>query len=105
VIGIRPCDAKAFVLVRLNFDTPDVQDPYWVRAYEATTFIGLGCASPCSACFCTTAGCGPYHEEGLDVLLADGGDHYLAKVLTDKGAAFLKTAGGRKTVAPRPESN
>jgi ferredoxin len=81
------------VLTRLNFDTPDVQDPYWVRAYESTTFIGLGCTNPCSACFCTTAGCGPYHEEGLDVLLGDGGDHYLAKVLTDKGAAFLKAAG------------
>jgi ferredoxin len=93
VIGIRPCDAKAFELVRLNFDTPDYKDPYWLRAYESTTFIGLGCETPCGSCFCTTAGCGPYHEEGLDVLLADAGDHYLAKVLTDKGAKFLDTAG------------
>jgi len=93
VIGIRPCDAKAFELVRLNFDTPDYKDPYWLRAYESTTFIGLGCETPCGSCFCTTAGCGPYHEEGLDVLLADAGDHYLAKVLTDKGAKFLDAAG------------
>ncbi len=93
VIGIRPCDAKAFELVRLNFDTPDYQDPYWLRAYASTTLIGLGCETPCSSCFCTTAGCGPYHEEGLDVLLAEAGDHYLAKVLTDKGAKFLDTAG------------
>lgn len=93
IVGIRPCDAKAFSLVRLNFDTPDYQDPYWLRAYEATTFIGLGCTAPCSACFCTTAGCGPYHEEGLDVLLADAGDHYLAKVITSKGGALLKAAG------------
>jgi ferredoxin len=100
VIGIRPCDAKAFVLVRLNFDTPDYQDPYWLRAYESTTFIGLGCEAPCSSCFCTTAGCGPYHEEGLDVLLADAGDHYLAKVLTEKGAKFL-AAGGWKTAAAK----
>ncbi len=98
VIGIRPCDAKAFVLVRLNFDTPDYQDPYWLRAYESTTWVGLGCEAPCSSCFCTTAGCGPYHEEGLDVLLADAGDHYLAKVLTEKGARFL-AAGGWKTAA------
>jgi ferredoxin len=100
VIGIRPCDAKAFVLVRLNFDTPDYQDPYWLKAYESTTFIGLGCESPCSSCFCTTAGCGPYHEEGLDVLLADAGDHYLAKVLTDKGAKFI-AAGNWKTAAAK----
>jgi ferredoxin len=93
VLGIRPCDAKAFGLVRLNFDTPEYQDPYWLRAYESTTFIGLGCAAPCATCFCTTAGCGPYHEEGLDVLLADAGDHYLAKALTAKGGKFLDAAG------------
>ena len=100
VIGIRPCDAKAFALVRMNFDTPDYQDPYWLKAYESTTWIGLGCTSPCSSCFCTSAGCGPYHEEGLDVLLADAGDHYLAKVLTEKGAAFIGAAGW-KTAAPK----
>jgi sulfhydrogenase subunit beta (sulfur reductase) len=103
VIGVRPCDAKAFVLVRLNFDTPDYKDPYWVRAYESTTWIGLGCAAPCSSCFCTTAGCGPYHEEGLDVMLADAGDHYLAKVLTDKGAKFLDAAGWKTGAAKDAE--
>ena len=93
VIGVRPCDARAMTLLNLNFDTPEYKDPYWVRAYEATTFVGLGCDNPYSTCFCTTAGCGPYNEQGLDVLLADNGDHYLAKVLTDKGAALLKSAG------------
>ncbi|MGD9054898.1 MAG: 4Fe-4S dicluster domain-containing protein [Desulfobacterales bacterium] len=93
VIGIRPCDAKAFELVRLNFDTPDYKDPYWIKAYEATTLVGLACESPCSTCFCTTAGCGPYHEEALDLLLIDNGDQYWAKVLTDKGEAFLSAAG------------
>jgi len=93
VCGIRPCDAKAFLLVGHNFDTPDYKDPYWIRAYEATTLMGLACDEPCSSCFCTTAGCGPYHEEGLDVLLADAGDHYLAKVLTEKGEKLMAAAG------------
>jgi ferredoxin len=93
VIGIRPCDAKAFILVRKNFDTPEYKDPYWIRAYEATTFIGLACDSPCNSCFCTTAGCGPFHDEGLDVLLVDSEDHYLAKALTEKGEGFLNAAG------------
>jgi ferredoxin len=99
VVGIRPCDAKAFILVRMNFDTPDYQDPYWLRAYESTTWIGLGCEAPCSSCFCTTAGCGPYHEEGLDVLLADAGGHYLAKVLTEKGSKFAEAAGWKTSAA------
>ncbi len=93
VIGIRPCDAKATCLVRLNFDAPDVKDPYWLNAYEATTFVGLACDTPLSTCFCTTAGCGPYHEEGLDILLIDADDGFLAKLLTEKGEAFAKSAG------------
>ena len=98
VLGLRPCDAKAIELVKLNFDTNDYKDPYWLNLYETTTFVGLACDSPCSTCFCTTAGCGPYHEAGLDVLLVDEGQTFLAKALTDKGAALLK-AGGWETTA------
>jgi ferredoxin len=98
VIGIRPCDAKAFVLVNHNFDTPEYKDPYWIRAFEATTLVGLACDAPCSSCFCTTAGCGPYHEEGLDVLLVEAADHYLAKILTEKGEKLVDAAGWNKAV-------
>jgi sulfhydrogenase subunit beta (sulfur reductase) len=98
VIGIRPCDAKAFGLVRLNFDTPQYKDPYWLKAYEATTLVGLACDAPCSSCFCTSAGCGPYHEEELDLLLIENGDQYQAKVITDKGEAFVAAAGWNTAV-------
>jgi len=98
VIGIRPCDAAAFELVRKNFDTPEYKDPYWIRSYETTTFVGLACSDPCSTCFCTTAGCGPFYEKGLDVLLIDAGDHFLASAVTSKGKDFLK-AGGWETQA------
>ena len=93
LIGLRPCDAKALTLVKLNFDTTDYKDPYWLKAYEATTFVGLACDDPSSTCFCTTAGSGPYNEEGLDLLLIDVDDHYLAKVITEKGATLLESAG------------
>jgi ferredoxin len=93
VVGIRPCDASAFLLVKRNFDAPQYQDPYWLKAYNAMTFVGFACNDPCSTCFCTSAGCGPFHESGLDVLLVDSGDRFLAKSLTDKGKAFLAAAG------------
>ncbi len=93
ILGIRPCDAKSATLLNLNFDTIEYQDPYWVKALAATTFIGLACDAPRSTCFCTSAGCSPYHEEGLDILLVGQEDAYLAKVLTEKGEAFVKTAG------------
>jgi ferredoxin len=93
VLGIRPCDAKALAMVRMNFDTPEYKDPYWLRLYEATTFVGLACDAPCSTCFCTSTDCGPYHEEGLDVLLATEGEGVAAKALTAKGEALLAAAG------------
>ncbi len=93
VIGIRPCDAAAFLLVKRNFDTPEYKDPYWAKSYEATTFVGLACNNPLSTCFCTSAGCGPFHEEGLDILLIDMGDYFFAKIISSKGENLLKSAG------------
>jgi ferredoxin len=98
VIGIRPCDAASFLLVKRNFDTPDIKDPYWIRSYESATFVGLACHTPCSSCFCTTAGSGPFQDEGLDVLLVDDGDAYLAKVLTPKGEDLIAAAGWQESI-------
>jgi ferredoxin len=93
LIGIRPCDAASFLIVKRNFDTPEYKDPYWLSAYEATIFIGLACGNPCSTCFCTSSGCGPFHEDGLDLLLVDEGENFIAKILTPNGENFIKSAG------------
>jgi sulfhydrogenase subunit beta (sulfur reductase) len=97
IVGIRPCDAHAFEIVKANFDTPEYRDPWWVRRSELTTLVGLGCTEPCPTCFCTSVGGGPFSEKGLDVLLYDLGDRFLARAITDKGEAFLKKAEGGST--------
>lgn len=96
LIGVRPCDAKAFLLVKLNFDNPDYQDPYWVKSYEATTTVGLACTNPCGTCFCTSAGSGPHDPQGSDVLLVPDGDGYLVQVLSEKGEKLAAAAGWAK---------
>lgn len=93
VIGLRPYDAKAIQLTRLNFDTKDYKDPFWIRNYERCTFVGLAVNDPSPLDFSTSCGTGPFAEEGLDVLLVDAGDAFLAKVLTEKGEKFLNEAG------------
>lgn len=93
VIGIRPCDADAFAVVRRNFESPEYQDTYWLKNFEATTLVGLACDNPCPTCFCTSAGSGPFNETNLDVLLVDTGDAYLARVLTEKGEKLADSAG------------
>jgi len=103
VVGIRPYDARAVQLVKMNFDTKDYRDPYWCDAYEATTFVGLAVNRPGPFDFSTSTGTGPFSEEGLDILMADLDDKFLAKVLTPKGEAFAK-ACGFETVANDKES-
>lgn len=89
VVGIRPCDANAFQIVKRNFDNAEFRDPWWVQRYEATTLVGLGCNEPCATCFCTSAGEGPFGKNGLDVILHDMGSRFLAEGLTSKGEDFL----------------
>lgn len=100
VIGIRPCDARAFELVDVNFETPEFSDPWWVKARNSTTLVGLGCTTPCSTCFCTSVGGGPFDEAGLDVLLTETDDTFFAKVLTQKGESLFQAA---KTMGPAEE--
>jgi ferredoxin len=97
VFGIRPCDAKAFQLVDVNFNTPEYQDPWWIRRRQSITLVGMACTNPCSTCFCTSVGSGPFSAEGLDVLLTDLGDDVVAEVVTAWGSEILDQAGIRGT--------
>jgi sulfhydrogenase subunit beta (sulfur reductase) len=90
VVGVRPCDALAFQLVRINFDNPQYRDPWWVRRMDATTFIGFACNDPCASCFCTSVGSGPFSDKGLDALMVDLGERFIVKSVTAKGEAFLE---------------
>ncbi len=105
IVGIRPCDAHAFQIVKINFDNKEYRDPLWVQHFESTVLVGMGCNEPCSSCFCTQVGGGPFDEEGLDVILCDLGESYLVKTLTDKGEEFLKKAKGGNPAGEEEKKN
>lgn len=91
LLNIRPCDAKAFQVLDMVFCKDELStDPYWKDKRDNTLLIGLACTEPCSTCFCTSVGCGPYHEQGLDILFMDLGDKYLVKEISDKALEFTK---------------
>jgi len=94
VVGIRPCDAHGFQIVKRNFDNAEYRDPWWVKRFETTTMVGLGCNEPCASCFCASVGGGPFATEYLDVVVFDLGDSFLARAITEKGEAFLGKAEG-----------
>jgi ferredoxin len=89
ILGVRPCDARAFKLDDVNFNTGDIKDPWWVKRRDSSTLVGLACNAPCSTCFCTSVGSGPFDTAGLDVLLVDVGDGYVAHSITKKGEELL----------------
>ena len=68
LFGIRPCDAKAIILLDTVFCTEEYHDPYWKNKRDATIIIGMGCNDPCQTCFCTTVGGSPFNHDGLDAL-------------------------------------
>lgn len=94
VLGIRPCDCRALTVLDCVFDTEDVKDPFYVARRENTVLIAVGCDRPLSTCFCTAVGGGPFDEEGVDILLADSGDSFVAKAVSPKGEEFLSEYAG-----------
>ncbi len=90
VFGIRPCDARSFVLLDRVFDGNGWHDGCYLSRRRNTTVVALACPKPGVACFCASVGGGPFSTEGLDVLLTDLGHEYLLEVVTDKGAALAE---------------
>jgi ferredoxin len=100
ILGIRPCDAKAFRLDDANFDTPTIKDPWWTKRRATTTLVGLGCNQPCRTCFCTSVGSGPFDSAGLDALLTDVGEGFLLQAFTEKGKELANNVIDGKPVSP-----
>jgi sulfhydrogenase subunit beta (sulfur reductase) len=91
VFGIRPCDARSFVLLDRVFDGNAWHDEYYLSRRRNTTVIALACPKPGLACFCGSVGGGPFSTEGSDLLLTDLGQEYLLEVVTAKGTALAET--------------
>lgn len=89
LFGVRPCDARSFLLLDMVFDSDDYKDVYYIKRRAGARTIGLACTSPRQTCFCTTVGGGPFNHDGMDLLLVDLGDKYLAEAVTDYGEELI----------------
>jgi ferredoxin len=100
LFGVRPCDARSFLLLDMLFDQEKYRDPYYIDKREKTTIVSLACATPPYAtCFCTSVDGQPVSAEGSDVLITDLGDQYLAEFVSPKGEKLLKYFGDAKADA------
>ena len=90
LFGLRPCDARSFLLLDMVFDSEDYRDVYYIKRREGARIIGLACNNPRRTCFCTTLGSGPFNHDGMDLLLVDLGDKYLAEAVTERGEELIE---------------
>ncbi len=95
LVGVRPCDARSFVLLDMLFDQEKYRDPYYLERRAKTTVVSFACVRPpYTTCFCTSVGGHPVSSEGADILLTDLGESFLAEFLTPKGEALREAFGG-----------
>ena len=89
LLGVRPCDARSFLMLDKIFGEGRYLDPYYRARRENTLVISLACDHPRNTCFCHAFGSGPYDRAGADVLMRDAGDAYLVQAVTERGAELL----------------
>ncbi|MEI7673247.1 MAG: hypothetical protein WCK00_14130, partial [Deltaproteobacteria bacterium] len=83
LFGVRPCDARSFALLDMLFDQEKYQDTYYINKRNQTTVVALACVHPpYTTCFCTSVGGSPVDSVGVDLLLTDLGNEFLAEFLT-----------------------
>ena len=90
IFGMRPCDARALLLLDKIFLEGEVQDSNYRRRREENIILALGCTHPRRTCFCTSVGGNPFGTEGIDALFIDLGKTYVVEVLTQKGEELLR---------------
>lgn len=89
LLGVRPCDARSFLLLDDIFMQGPYRDPYYVARRENTLIMSLACTQPRRTCFCHAFDSGPYDREGADVLIRDAGNAYLLEAVSERGVQFL----------------
>jgi sulfhydrogenase subunit beta (sulfur reductase) len=93
LLGVRPCDARALLLLDAVFLGGPYDDPYYRARREATLVVSLACARPRATCFCQALGSGPADRAGADVLLRPSGGDYVAEAVTPRGETWLAAFG------------
>lgn len=88
-LGVRPCDARAMMLLDNVFNNDKYQDVYYLARRNNTVIITIGCNELKSTCFCTSVGGGPFNTDGSDIMLTDIGESYVAEAITEQGKELL----------------
>jgi len=68
VFGVRPCDARALLLLDRAFLQAPYVDPHYKARRESLLLVGVAC-QPGPTCYCGVFGFGPDDKDAVDVML------------------------------------
>lgn len=85
LLGVKPCDAAAIVLLDRVFLSQQPQDPYYRIRRERTKIIAMTCNHPAISCFCTSVDIGPDSPVGADLCITDLGGRFVIEAITQWG--------------------
>lgn len=89
LIGVRPCDLAGIQIQDKIFLADNNCDPIYRNRREGAFILAVNCTEPCGTCFCTSMGTGPKAEEGFDLALTEGKDHFLIEIGSEVGINIL----------------
>jgi len=94
IIGVRPCEARGLILLDQVFGSQGYKDEFYLNNRRRTIIIGLACAKPDAACFCTSLAGSPVESRGMDVIIfAKGDEEFILEIVTDKGKEIFGALG------------
>lgn len=97
VFGTRPCDVRGFLTFDQVYLNNRYKDSYYARRREQIVFATLVCATPDSACFCSSVGSGPGDQEGSDLWLTPIEGGYVVEAINGRGLELLDKIGQEAT--------
>ncbi|MCL1808368.1 MAG: 4Fe-4S dicluster domain-containing protein [Clostridiales bacterium] len=91
VFGAKPCDAEALRVLHAVLTDGKFQDPFFMRRFESSVLIAVGCANEKPGCFCAERGFDRTFSDFSDIMLHEdeGGSGYTVTCLSDKGRGLL----------------
>jgi len=94
IVGARPCDVRALLLLDKVFGW-DYDDDLYKKRREASTIVTFLCESDDEDCFCEMLGSSRDDTTGSDLFLIPTEKGYIAEAVTDKGTRLMETHGDR----------
>jgi ferredoxin len=92
LIGLRACDLEAMSILDRVLSSAHCSDPVYRRRRSAAFLVAVQCTDATSACFCASAGSGPFATRGFDLALTEllnGSHRFLVEAGSAKGEEIL----------------